>query len=58
MPLTKCVRCEKLFNKTTSAICPQCTPDEEADFEAVRDCMDVNPDVNAEMVAEMTGVDI
>ncbi len=58
MPITKCVRCEKLFNKTTVPICPQCVPDEDADVERIRECLDQNPDVNAEMVSEMTGVDI
>jgi hypothetical protein len=58
MPLTKCIRCEKLFNKTTNAICPQCVPDEELDVNTIITCMDQNPDVNAEMVSEMTGVDI
>lgn len=58
MPLSKCVRCEKLFNKSTSPVCPQCMPDETADMDLVRECMDQNPEVNAEMVAEMTGVDM
>lgn len=58
MPLTKCLRCEKLFNKTTSGVCPQCTSDEDADFDTIRACLDENPEVNAETIAEMTGVDI
>lgn len=58
MPLTKCVRCEKLFNKTSSVVCTQCTPDEDKDFELIRNCLDQNPDVNSEMVSEMTGVSI
>lgn len=58
MPLTKCVRCDKLFNKTANPICPQCVPTEDEDHQLVRDCMEENPEVNAEMVSEMTGVDI
>lgn len=58
MPLTKCVRCEKLFNKLTDPICSQCIPEEETDVDIIKECMDQNPDVNAEMVSGMTGVDI
>jgi len=58
MPLTKCIRCEKLFNRTTTPICPQCASSEESDFDLIRECIDDNPEVNAEMVAEMTGVDM
>ena len=31
---------------------------EEEDAELILECMDENPDVNAEMISEMTGVDI
>lgn len=58
MPLSKCLRCDKLFNKATTPICPGCAPKEDEDQQLVRDCMDENPDVNSEMVSEMTGVDI
>ena len=44
MPLTKCVRCDKLFNKTANPICPQCVPTEDEDHQLVRDCMEENPD--------------
>lgn len=58
MPLTKCLRCDKLFNKTTNPVCPTCQPAEEEDFDKVRDCVEKNPDVNAEQVAELTEVDL
>jgi hypothetical protein len=58
MPLTKCLRCEKLFNKTTAPICTLCTPAEDADFEIIRSCVNENPDINAEAVAKLTSVDI
>jgi len=56
MPLTKCTRCEKLFNKIQSSVCPQCMPDEETDYDTIRECLADNPDVNAEIVSEMTGI--
>ena len=58
MPLTKCARCDKLFNKIQSSVCPPCTPDEDADFDLIRSTLDENPDSNAETVAELSGVDL
>ena len=58
MPLAKCVRCDKLFNKTEDPICPACMPSEVEDFDKVRECLNENADVNAEQVSELTGVDI
>ena len=58
MPLAKCLRCEKLFNKVENPVCPTCQPAEEQDFDKVRECINDNPDVNAETVAEMTGVEL
>lgn len=58
MPLAKCLRCEKLFNKVENPICPSCQPAEEADFDMVRKAINDTPEVNAEQVAEMTGIDL
>jgi ribosomal protein L37E len=32
-------------------------PDEETDYDTIRECLADNPDVNAEIVSEMTGID-
>ncbi len=58
MPLSKCVRCEKLYNKIKSPVCPACMPDEDKDFDIIRQSLSNNPDMNAEQVAELSGVKI
>jgi hypothetical protein len=56
MPLANCVRCQKLFNKIRIPVCPSCEPDEEADFEKVRQSLQALPNQSAEEVSESTGV--
>lgn len=56
MALATCERCEQLFDKIRSTVCPRCEPKEEADFEKVRDWLSKNTDQSAEEVAEGTGV--
>ncbi len=56
MPLAKCVRCDNLFDKGDNPVCPPCKPDEEADFEKVRECLNEHPDLSAETVAELADV--
>lgn len=58
MPLSKCPRCNKMFNKIHSAVCPACQKSEESDADAVRKTLQENPNLNAEQVAEITGVEI
>lgn len=58
MPLTKCPRCESLFDKVSFPVCRGCAEDEERDYEIVRDAVQDHPDLNAEGVAELTGVDL
>lgn len=58
MPLSKCPRCNKMFNKMHAAVCPACLSAEEVDADSVRETLDENPNLNAEQVAEITGVDI
>lgn len=58
MPLSKCPRCQKLFDKVTIAVCPPCRDDEEADFDLIRATLNDSPDLNAEQVAEVSGVAI
>ena len=56
MSLAKCLRCENSFDKADNPICPACKPDEECDFEKVRECLDEHPDISAEAVAELADV--
>lgn len=56
MPLTKCPRCEKLFNKVKSPCCPPCQEEEEKDYELIRSSLEDNPDMNSEGIAELTSV--
>ncbi len=58
MPLSKCPRCEKLFDKVSNSICPSCIGDEEKDFELIRSTIEENPDINSQGVAELTGIDV
>lgn len=58
MPLAKCVRCNNLFDKTQNAVCPQCIPEEEEDFEKIRECLIDHADLGPEAVAELSGVDL
>ncbi len=56
MPLASCARCNKLFNKDRLPICPDCLPEEEADYEKVRQYLEERPNETALQVAEGTGV--
>jgi predicted amidophosphoribosyltransferase len=58
MPLSKCPRCKKLFNKTDFPVCGDCRPDEERDHETVRAALEKNPDVGAERLSELSSIDI
>lgn len=58
MPLAKCVRCKKMFNKEASAVCGTCQPEEDADHEKVRHAIAQTPSLNAEQVADLTKVDL
>ena len=58
MPLAKCVRCNRMFNKVQAPVCPACQPDEEADYEKVREIVNREPDLDAAAVAEEANVDI
>lgn len=56
MPLAKCVRCDNLFDKGENPVCPPCKPDEESDFDKVRQCVEEHPDLSAEAVSELADV--
>ena len=56
MPLAKCIRCDNLFDKMKHPVCAACLPDEESDYEKVREIVDEHPDLSAEAVAELADV--
>ncbi len=56
MPLAKCPRCNQLFTKSEEVVCARCEPAERADYEMVREALQKVPHLNAEEVAEETGV--
>jgi len=58
MPLAACARCGKMFSKTESDVCPACAPDEEEDYEKVRETLEKQPNLSAEDVSDATEVDL
>ena len=57
MPLSKCPRCQALWNRTSeSLVCDTCAPDEESDREKVLDCIGANPGMNADEISKETDV--
>lgn len=58
MPLARCPRCDKLFEKSAFPVCLKCVPVEEADYEIIRDCLKDNPEVNTEAISKITGVPV
>ena len=58
MPLSKCSRCQQMFNKRNISICPQCEPEEDADYEKVRATLEESPNLTPDQLAEVTGVEL
>jgi len=56
MPLAKCPRCDRIFDKTKVPVCPRCESDEETDYERVRHSLATIPNQTVEQVAQNTGV--
>ena len=56
MPIAKCPRCDKLFDKAEFPVCTNCRPAEEEDYQIVREALDHTPDMNPEQVSEVSGV--
>ena len=54
----KCARCDALFTRVKSGVCPKCQPDEEADFRRIRDALDEHSDLTAEALAEAADVTV
>jgi len=56
MALTNCERCNRVFNKLSSSLCPACVEEEEKDFHVVNEALRARPDQTIEELAETTGV--
>ena len=58
MPLASCVRCNHIFDKIKEPVCPKCQPDEDKDYDKIREVLDQNPNLNCEQVAAAADVDV
>ncbi len=59
MPLATCDRCKKMFTKMSDlVICPQCLPQEEEDYERLRDILQESPQLTAEQLSEKTDIEL
>ncbi len=58
MPLAKCPRCKKMFNKADNAVCSDCITHELEDQDKVRAILDQNPNMNAEALSLKADVPI
>lgn len=56
MPLARCPRCSKLFDKKHVSVCTTCETAEEEDYETVRSYLEKNPNRTTAQVAKNTGV--
>ena len=58
MPLAKCPRCKKMFNKADNTVCSDCITLEMEDQDKVRAILDQNPNMNAEALSTKADVPI
>lgn len=58
LKLSKCARCNKLYNKILSDVCIFCQPDEDQDFIRIREVLTQAQGYNALQVAQEAGVTI
>lgn len=59
MALTKCPRCEKLFNKSDYLqypVCNACIDDEQKDYEKIRKILEENGNISAIEISEKSGI--
>jgi predicted amidophosphoribosyltransferase len=57
MTISKCPRCGKMFNKVAQAkLCQICFPEEEKDYEKVREVIARDPNLNVEQASKESGV--
>lgn len=58
MPLSSCVRCKKIFNKTDVPVCADCLPEEQADRKKVEELVASDSSLTVEQVSKMAEVDV
>jgi NMD protein affecting ribosome stability and mRNA decay len=58
MPLAQCERCSKMFQKTKIPVCQKCLPQEEEDYEKIRDALQASPNQTAQQISDNTGIDL
>lgn len=58
MALSTCPRCKKIFDKVRTSVCGKCQPDEDADFDKVRQLLERSPNLNAEQAAHEADVTV
>lgn len=57
MSITSCKRCGRLYNKTTSDICPDCVRQEEVTFNEIKLFLRTHENAGVDDVVEALGVD-
>jgi len=58
MPLSKCPRCKKIFDKNQSLVCANCQKDEDSDYDKIRSVIERIPNLKADQVAQEAEVSI
>lgn len=58
LKLHQCARCKRVFPRVKSPVCPDCRPEEDADFERIHDVLDYDSDLTPEEVAEAADVPV
>jgi uncharacterized protein YerC len=56
MTLANCERCNRIFNKIKTPLCPECIEKEEDDFKIVNEALREQPNQTVQELAEKTGV--
>ena len=58
MGFEECPRCNLVFQKVRSAVCPRCLEDEDKDYDKIRETLSHSPDLNAEQISELAEVEV
>lgn len=55
--IANCIRCQRMFQRVSGRVCPDCIQAEEERFRLVRDHIEANPGCGIAQVSEATGVE-
>jgi uncharacterized protein len=58
MDIRNCRRCGKVYNFNGFAVCPNCTRQEQEDFDKIRDYLFKHPNSSALEVSQATGLEL